>query len=985
MAVTQPRQGRSIVRGLVATAFMLAAITSGEAQEGNEFATIRGQSPSPYFDWFAPVSLPAESIPFRTVPSPWIMASQEMASPQVAQVPADPFGQPQPYGVPMGGDPGLGGAFIDTPAIWQPYVAAQGNFGNKNNQGIGQLMMPLYQDGQSLLFADIRGRWDDQSNTEGNFGLALRKLVDPNWFFGVYGFYDYRRTQYGNTFNQGTLGIEAMSVRYEARLNGYLPESGAKVANGASTAQFDSGTIFVRGGLERAYYGVDGEIGALLWEEAAGNIEFRGFVGGYYFNTQGNGFPSIAGPKGRLEFRLYDCPWFGPESRLTLGVEVQNDNVRDFQIAGIARLDIPLGFFNPSRRLTRLERRMLDRIVRDNDIITVTGQGPREIGIDPLTNRPLTNIKLADALHDPSLATVANTEPTFKTIVVDGGQGHYAVNNPADSIALKEGQVFRGGGFVVVGSQTGATAEFGTRPTIVNNTTTVDTIFLNSALTPVTPASHTTVADLNLVGGRTGVFSDGVLQGVTISGNQIAGADFAGVQVNTLDASSVIENNTVTGTGRGAVPNTEGRGFRFDGTFSGMAKNNTATNNANNGFGVLGTLAGTLEGNTATLNDRFGIGMDGIANTGALIGNVTNNNLQGGISISPGPVAGTISGNTASNNGRNAAGTIVTATADGFSFSGAISANISHNTAINNADRGFEFNGNLASGGKVVGNTASNNFNQGFAFLSTVDPGSMVSGNRAIGNGNDATGAVHANVDGFAFLDAVSIAVSDNQSNGNTGNGFLFSNLAATAQVNGNSAVNNTHNGFVFSNGLASNTNAVSGNTATGNSGAGFLFGAAVAGTVDQNTATGNTGGYGFDFSGATLSSTARVTGNTAEYNKNGFGFSSSSFGSVVNGNTSAFNGVSSQGNIFNAAANGFEWSGTNFGTISNNFALSNANNGFSGTGDNNLINNAVFGNFSGNVSNNNGDKGYRVTNPSPTPPNPANTGSGNVNGGDTP
>ena len=49
-------------------------------------------------------------------------------------------------------------------------------------------MMPLYQDGQSLFFADIRGRWDDSSNSEGNFGLALRTMIDPTWFVGAYGF-----------------------------------------------------------------------------------------------------------------------------------------------------------------------------------------------------------------------------------------------------------------------------------------------------------------------------------------------------------------------------------------------------------------------------------------------------------------------------------------------------------------------------------------------------------------------------------------------------------------------------------------------------------------------------------------------------------------------------------------------------------------------------------------------------------------------------
>lgn len=951
---------------------LLAALalvgTPGLAADPSVFhsVVVRGQSP---YESYPSYYTPGQAT-FAPAPSPWITVSQPVGGPapaynsptQTAQAPADPFAQPtfgvDPSfgGMPGGYDPMMQNYFSDSPAIWQPYASMQGNFGNERVMGIGQLMMPIYQDGQSLIFADIRGRFDDQDSWEGNFGLALRQLVDPNWFYGIYGFYDYKHTQFGNDFQQGTVGIEAMSVQYEARLNGYLPESGAKTANGASTTEFSGGTIFVNGGVERAYYGVDGEVGALLYEEWGGNLEFRGFVGGYWFDSSGANTKSVAGPKGRLEMRLYDTPWFGPESRLTLGVEVQNDSVRDFQVAGIVRLEVPLGFFQGGRKLSRIERRMLDRIVRDDDVITVASQGNREIGIDSLTNKPLVNVTQVDATT-ANIQNALNTAGMNSIVIANGAAGGITTNA---ALNLQHGQIFRGAGFQVIGSETGALATFGSRPTI-NNT--------NNAANTVVLANQSTVADLNLTGGSSGIQSGAALTGLLISGNTVTRSASDAFQLSSLDATSIVQNNTAQSAGRdanGAITNTSADGFEFNGTNAATVRGNSAINSGDSGFDVS-TLTGVFDGNTATGNggagSAEGVGylFTTLAATGVVSNNVANQNFNGGFRVSNAiPNGGIVTGNIANNNGRNAAGTIVTAAADGFQFTGALSGTVSNNSASFNADRGFEFTQNVAATGRVTGNSATQNFGRGFHFQSTLDAGSLVSGNTARGNGFNLNGAANpAGIDGFVFNGNVSGLISNNVSEGNQQAGYFIENLQAAGTV--------------------------SGNTATNNPLAGFFFNTGVAGTVSGNTATGSAAtNYGFDFvnGAANLAATARVTGNTSSFNDGGFAFNNIAAGALINGNTARGNGFTANGAPIagSISGNGFEFFQPNLGIVTGNFALANANNGFSGPGDNNF-NNAAGATFSNNTANTNGDRGFRGVNAG-TAAN--NTGTGNTGGGNT-
>ena len=131
-----------------------------------------------------------------------------------------------------------------------------------------------------------------------------------------------------------------------------------------------NGNIVVRAGQERAYWGLDAEFEALLYR-FRGNWdgEIRGYAAGFYFDNKAAGFPQFAGPRARLELRMYDLLALGVDSRLVFGAEYQWDNVRGNEITGSVNVRIPFGP-GPGRRgikMNTLRRRMVAPIRRDID------------------------------------------------------------------------------------------------------------------------------------------------------------------------------------------------------------------------------------------------------------------------------------------------------------------------------------------------------------------------------------------------------------------------------------------------------------------------------------------------------------------------------------------------------------------------------------------------------------------------------------------
>ena len=395
---------------------------------------------------------------------------------------------------------------------WVSYGQGDTLAGNKSVNSGGEMMTPFWQNESSLLFGDFRGRTNDHGGIEGNIGIAYRQITSTGWIVGGSAYYDLRRSNFGNTFQQATIGIEAMSLAWDARFNGYIPDGRAytiadgigvgpatPVLNGNQLALSYSGAL-----IERSYYGCDGEIGYLLASSTTGNAELRGFVGAYDFATNDSRFPSITGPRVRLEGRLYDLNWlFGSGSRLVMGFEYQYDQVRDSQYIGLLQVRIPLGRSN--RVLTRLERRMLDTVVRDVDVVSQadtvhTNQVSMESAQiqSPIDGRWDSVGNVAQANSSSNLSQIVNTLGASSTVFVDGSGGPLTVSSP---IVMNDNQRLFGGGEVL--QLRGATSHNavnyvvpGTQPTL---------IAADSGTNVIVVGNNDRIGGFTIIGGETAI------------------------------------------------------------------------------------------------------------------------------------------------------------------------------------------------------------------------------------------------------------------------------------------------------------------------------------------------------------------------------------------------------------------------------------------------------------------------------------------------
>ena len=274
---------------------------------------------------------------------------------------------------------------------WTGYLEFLGKPGTERSLGQPDLFLPLLQDKNDMTFFNLRGQlqFDNTDVSEYNIGLGHRHMFQE-WILGGYGYFDHRNTQFNNSYRQFTGGLELMSVDWGFRVNGYLPEN--KTETMTSGADFsvirpgDQINVQVDGIVqEKALPGLDGEVGYLLpipWKAYAAVFdETRVYAGGYHFLGEDQ-FESVTGPRGRVEWRAYDLPVLGPGSRFMMGVEAQWDEARGEQAFGLASLRIPFDVFSDKstrKQLTGLDRRMLQPVIRDVDIVTSEADVPTEI------------------------------------------------------------------------------------------------------------------------------------------------------------------------------------------------------------------------------------------------------------------------------------------------------------------------------------------------------------------------------------------------------------------------------------------------------------------------------------------------------------------------------------------------------------------------------------------------------------------------------
>lgn len=443
------------------------------------------------------------------------------------------------------------------PAKWQPMFELEGRANSDRSLVSPKFLVPLAQDQKSMVFTDIRARIDDNDSEEYNLGLGYRQITG-DWVLGGYGFVDHLNSSNGFHYWQGTAGLEALSDVWDARINGYLPQSTKHDLGGTSALVISGGGAFGITGpsQERALPGMDAEIGYKLPIDVA---DFRVFGGGYYFDA--DDFDSVAGPKMRAEFtmdnRLFKAM---PEGmQFTVGVQYQNDNAREGQTTALAQIRIPFGKVTP-RKPNSTDGRMTTFIRRDIDIVAAEAASstvmPATVTIN---NRQYSNIAGTidgNTGNTASINNVITNAGTNSLVVFDGSAGAIA---PAFFNGPLAGQAFVGGGASIVaraGNMTASGVLPGTRPTLntniisFNSGVTIKNMDVNSSGTSAifSGAANWLIEDVvatTTVGGGYGVrlfFSDGtVMSNVTA-----ASSVFAALGIENTDGVT-LNNVTLTG------------------------------------------------------------------------------------------------------------------------------------------------------------------------------------------------------------------------------------------------------------------------------------------------------------------------------------------------------------------------------------------------------------------------------------------------------
>jgi len=292
--------------------------------------------------------------------------------------------------------------------------------------------MPVWQNtsGDKLVFSDLRGRFDNFGSSEYNVGLGYRQLVaydilnQEHWIIGAYGFIDRLDSKFDNTFLQTTLGIEAISNTYQFRTNLYLPQDKEQNIKNSEYMDFEAGEgatniVFGRE-KEKAFDGVDFEVGYKFATTKADIIAFAGY---YYFDESGlneEGYENIYGPKlrGEVSVNKDHIDYIPQNTDISLGFEFQNDDVAGEQIFAVAKLTYEFGSDKePYSRRSSLKSKMTNFPIRDIDVKSNT-KAFTEDGFISLNDREFSSFIILSNQDD--LKSIIESNDANALIVLDG-------------------------------------------------------------------------------------------------------------------------------------------------------------------------------------------------------------------------------------------------------------------------------------------------------------------------------------------------------------------------------------------------------------------------------------------------------------------------------------------------------------------------------------------------------------------------------------
>ncbi len=242
---------------------------------------------------------------------------------------------------------------------YTPTMEASLKAGNIRHIGRMGIVIPLFQQPDVVTYFTGIGMRDTKKAFEGNFGFGARKIIGEH-IYGLYGYYDIRKTINDNVVHGSTIGVELLHSDYEARVNVYLPDESIKKKAITHKKNKRANFVNIRPSKqelhETALKGIDIEVGG----NHPGFDKLQGFIAYYYFAGK-NTSTTVNGIRLRGDFKIFD--W------ASLEAEISHDKQRKTMFYGGLKLNYT--FDMKSTNMNRLQQKMTQLPVRDIDVVTV--------------------------------------------------------------------------------------------------------------------------------------------------------------------------------------------------------------------------------------------------------------------------------------------------------------------------------------------------------------------------------------------------------------------------------------------------------------------------------------------------------------------------------------------------------------------------------------------------------------------------------------
>lgn len=472
-------------------------------------------------------------------------------------------------------------------------------------------------------FLDLRGHVFDNGKFASNAGIGLRLLSNCR-VYGFNAYYDYRNTKEQH-YNQVSFGFETMGVRWDFRLNGYLPVGNKTshpydIHNSITHPSFDSfveNLAFIRqtatkkNKVEFAMAGVDAETAYHILNHK--NIDLYAAGGPYYYNYKNR---KAIGGKVRLFAQVYKY----------LSLELINSYDSRFHenIQGSIGINIPLGtkfkisknkkFKNCKDSYFLAQRLFQD--VKKQEIIVVDHFNQKTVtdvvslAINPLTGEPYYFIFVDNT--SSSLGTYKSPYPTFALAEEHSKPGDIIYVFPGDGttkgmnsgIALQADQKFWGSGVnQLLLTSKGAVSippQSSSSPTITNNN-------IDTELNAITLATNNAVSGFIIAS-----TSNDAIYGTNCQNLEVSSCIFENTSTYAIEA-SFFDNASISLINNQLLDNTNGIKLTLKGPTSLICSNNT------------------FQGQTSPSETPLEINADSNTLNCAIENNIFNNNETGSI------------------------------------------------------------------------------------------------------------------------------------------------------------------------------------------------------------------------------------------------------------------------------------------------------------------------------------------------------------------